>query len=248
MKECILCKVTKDLNQFSKDKTRGDGYNTKCKNCNKSYRDSRKGQTSEYWAQYYLDNKEEHNDRVNRWYDNNPDYRGNYYNENKHTINKNNKQRYIDDPEPAKLRSILWNIRNPERVKKNKRDYENNKVKINPQYKLTKSIRYNIWRSLKSILGDDYYKSKRTEEILGCTFEEFKIYIESLFEPWMNWENKGDPKDGILEFNKNWDLDHITPSSSACNEEEIIRLNHYTNFQPLCSKVNREIKRNRLSF
>ena len=26
--------------------------------------------------------------------------------------------------------------------------------------------------------------------------------------------------------------------------EKIIKLNHYTNFQPLCSKINRYIKRN----
>ena len=37
-------------------------------------------------------------------------------------------------------------------------------------------------------------------------------------------------------------LDHITPSTSAITEQDIIRLNHYTNLQPLCSYVNRYIK------
>ena len=34
--------------------------------------------------------------------------------------------------------------------------------------------------------------------------------------------------------------------SSANTEEELIRLNHYTNFQPLCSRVNRNEKRDKI--
>ena len=57
----------------------------------------------------------------------------------------------------------------------------------------------------------------------------------------MNWNNYGIYNG---EFNYGWDLNHIIPISSAKSEEEIIKLNHYTNLQPLCSKTNRDIKRN----
>ena len=30
---------------------------------------------------------------------------------------------------------------------------------------------------------------------------------------------------------------------SAITEEYVIKLNHYTNLQPLCSKINRDVKR-----
>jgi len=40
-----------------------------------------------------------------------------------------------------------------------------------------------------------------------------------------------------------WDIDHIIPLQTASCEEDIVRLNHYSNLQPLCSKLNREIKR-----
>ena len=59
----------------------------------------------------------------------------------------------------------------------------------------------------------------------------------------MNWENYGNPKDGKLEPNKTWDIDHIEPLSTANTETDIIRLNHHINLRPLCSYVNRFIKR-----
>lgn len=58
----------------------------------------------------------------------------------------------------------------------------------------------------------------------------------------MNWENRG-LYNG--EFNHGWDIDHIIPVSSGLSEDELLKLNHYTNFQPLCSKVNRDIKKNK---
>jgi hypothetical protein len=35
-----------------------------------------------------------------------------------------------------------------------------------------------------------------------------------------------------------WNIDHIIPISSARTEEEIYKLNHYTNFQPLWWEEN----------
>ena len=60
----------------------------------------------------------------------------------------------------------------------------------------------------------------------------------------MNWENYGNPKDGIFEPNKTWDIDHIKPLSSFTTEQELLELNHYTNLQPLCSYENRWVKSN----
>ena len=77
-------------------------------------------------------------------------------------------------------------------------------------------------------------KTQRTEQILGCTIDFFRQYIESKFEPWMNWDNNG-------AYNKNkdtWQLDHIQPISLAETEGEALLLSHYTNFQPLESLKN----------
>ena len=55
----------------------------------------------------------------------------------------------------------------------------------------------------------------------------------------MTWENRG-LYNGELDYG--WDIDHIVPICSAKTEEDVIKLNHYTNLQPLCSYTNRVIK------
>ena len=61
----------------------------------------------------------------------------------------------------------------------------------------------------------------------------------------MSWDNYG-KYNGLLNYG--WDIDHIIPVSSSKTEEDIIRLNHYTNLQPLCSKINRDIKKDKLKY
>ena len=60
----------------------------------------------------------------------------------------------------------------------------------------------------------------------------------------MNWNNYG-LWNG--ELNYGWDIDHIIPISSAKTEEEIIKLNHYSNLRPLCSQINRYVKKDKLA-
>ena len=124
-----------------------------------------------------------------------------------------------------------------EKFKINKRKYDKKRRENDPTYALTRGIRRLI--SL-AINNKNYTKKSKTYEILGCTFEEFKIYIESKFESWMTWENKG-LYNG--ELNYGWDIDHIIPISKANTEDELLKLNHYSNLQPLCSKINRDIKK-----
>jgi hypothetical protein len=96
-----------------------------------------------------------------------------------------------------------------------------------------------------SIKRNGYSKKTKTYEILGCSYEDFKTHIELQFQTWMNWNNYGLCNN---EFNYGWDIDHIVPLASAKTEEELLKLNHYTNLQPLCSHTNRNIKKDKLDF
>ena len=99
------------------------------------------------------------------------------------------------------------------------------------------SLKCRISKSISnSLQKEGYTKRSRSHEILGCSYEEFKLHLESKFESWMTWDNRGQ-FNGEKDYG--WDIDHIVPLASATTEEEILRLNHYTNLQPLCSVVNR---------
>ena len=180
----------------------------------KEYRDKNKEKLKEYDKLNYLENKEFVKEKYKS-----------YYEENREEINKKNSIRQKNNRE--KRNSYL-------------REYNQNKRDNEPLYRLKNNLRTNIWSSIKRC---GYKKYSKTYEILCCSFEEFKLHLESKFEDWMNLENYGKYNG---ELNYGWDIDHIIPVSSANSEEEIIKLNHYTNLQPLCSKINRDIKKDKL--
>jgi hypothetical protein len=169
--------------------------------------------------EYYLENKTEilnsqktdsRKEYSKKYYELNKDIKKKYYEENKHN-------RLID-----KENRREWS-----------RKYYHMKKETDSMFILKQVIRSLVRKSLNK-------NGKKTSDILGCSFDDFKFYLESKFESWMTWSNRG-LYNGDLSYG--WDIDHIIPLSSAKNEEEVIKLNHYTNLQPLCSKVNRDIKR-----
>lgn len=101
-----------------------------------------------------------------------------------------------------------------------KRHYQ--KYKNDPIFALSKRLRQRIYHIVN---GNN--KSKSTLEVLGCSYEEFKIHIENQFTKEMSWDKLGDIH-----------IDHIIPISSVETIEEVYKLNHYTNLQPLWAKDN----------
>lgn len=100
--------------------------------------------------------------------------------------------------------------------------------------KLPKELRP-FMKKVKGLVQQSYFrrgfsKKSRTHQILGCDWDTFKNHLES--NPY-----------GFTVDQEGLDLDHITPISSANSEEELVKLNHYTNFQLLPSKYNQNIKR-----
>ena len=122
-----------------------------------------------------------------------------------------------------------------QKYNKRQREYHKERIAKDPLYAATHKIRNLIATSLKR---RNFTKQSLTYEILGCKYNEFKEYIEKQFQPGMSWENHGWDT---------WHLDHIIPISSAKTKEELIKLNHYSNFQPLWAKDNIE-KRDKLFF
>jgi len=161
--------------------------------------------------------KKKHNDKYKR--------------ENKDKINEYNKLYELKNKEKRKE----WRLKNKDIIKEKRKKYELEQRK-DPIYRFKRNIRNLIYKSIKRMC---YSKKSKSYDILGCSGDEFKKYIESKFESWMNWDNYG-LYNGHLNYG--WDIDHIVPLFSAEKEEDIIKLNHYSNLQPLCSRINRDIK------
>jgi hypothetical protein len=195
--------------------------------------EERKEKRRLYEIEYRKKNIEKKKEQNKLYYQSTKEKRKNYYEENKNKIIKQNKK---------------YREENKDKISKTKKKYrEENKNEINKYFrdrckndiifKISSNLRSNISLSIKKLNKN---KKSKTELILGCSFEEFKLYLESKFESWMTWDNYG-LYNG--ELNYGWDIDHIKPVSSAKTISELIGLNHYTNLQPLCSKVNRDIKK-----
>lgn len=94
-----------------------------------------------------------------------------------------------------------------------------------PTFKLMENVRSLIAMTFKG----KGKKSYKTEEILGCKLNEFVDYILS----------KCPEGIGLKDFHRfGYQLDHIIPVSSGKTPEEIVKLNHYSNFQPLFWRDN----------
>lgn len=144
------------------------------------------------------------------------------------------KERYIKSAK-------LWAQSNKERVRENRREKERNLKYTDPIKYLKRNTSSLIRASFNREIIKGCHKAKKAVDILGCTVEEFKKHIESQFENWMNWENYGNCQ--TLDYKCSWHLDHIIPVGLAKTEEELYLLNHWSNFQPLCSKKNQNDKR-----
>jgi hypothetical protein len=166
-------------------------------------------------------------------------FKHNIYLRNKDNQIKRQKKKRENNLETYKDYSKNYYNNNKEKCNEACKSYKKKRRKEDPIYKFRENIRGVIGRGFRN-RGFD--KNSRTYEILGCDFETFKKHIESLWQPWMNWDNYGVDKRSKIEPNQTWDIDHIIPVSNGKTEKEIIELNHYINLQPLCSHYNRFVK------
>ena len=111
----------------------------------------------------------------------------------------------------------------------NNRDKINNylkiKMNVDQSFKLRRTITTRILHAIKN--------NKRQHNIfnlIGCTIDEYKIHLQSLFKSDMTWENHG----------KVWHIDHRIPINFFNLEDgvEQIQAFYYKNCQPMYIEEN----------
>jgi hypothetical protein len=215
MKRCTVCKIEKNLDDFHPHPRYKYGVRAQCKECR-----------SQLGKEYYEANKEECLSRCADYRQNNKEKRkqtcDNYRNNNKHKA----REYYLHIRTTKKYKDYVKKYREKNKaiIQNMSRHREKVLYDTNPLYRIKKLIRWHIRQSIKLFTGE---KLTTSSSVLGCTYAEFIIYIDNKFTDGMSWDNRHE-----------WHLDHIVPISFAKDVDEVLKLNHYTNFRPLWAKDN----------
>ena len=150
-----------------------------------------------------------------------------YKEANKEKIKVRQSEYYKSNREKVSEKQGEYYKANKEKIKVKQRKYQNKRLNTDPLFKLSKNVKNRIRNSIKN---RGYSKKTKTYDILGCSFEYLINHLNN--NPY-----------GFIYSDSDLDLDHIVPLSTASKELDIIKLNHYTNFQLLPSEYNRYVKR-----
>lgn len=136
------------------------------------------------------------------------------YNYNKSSKNREYQKQYDKTPK-ARKRKLDYN-----------KSYVKSRKSKDVNFKLSLLLRSRLVVALKG-----NYRSGSAIRDLGCTLDEFRIYMESLFQPGMSWDNWS---------RTGWHIDHIIPLANfdLTDREQLLKACHYTNLQPLWASDN----------
>lgn len=234
MKICKKCDILKPIEKFGKNNSNHDGLSIYCKDCEKIRQQKYRKDNPDYKnssKKWRLTHPEKYRETQKKYLDKNPEMKS-----------SERLKMYRQDPnfvEKEKNRNKIWLEKNKERLieyrkiyySKNRKvlleknnQWKNKKMKEDGFYRMKKNLRDRI----RSFLKEDI-KSMRTKNIVGLDSNGFKSYIQQRFTEGMSWDNYGE-----------WHLDHIKPLSLAKSEEEVIRLNHHLNLQPMWAIDNQK--------
>lgn len=192
------------LDDFCKNKNTKDGYNIKCKNCNKEYK-----------KKYQQNNKEMLKEKKHK-----------YHLDNLESIKEKKRQYYLKNREHTIKKSLKWMKNNSKQKNEWAREYVKEKRQSDKIFNLTSKLRH---RTREIFKQKNFLKNKSFKNYIGCTVEQLATHIESQFKDGMSWE---------LVLDGSIHIDHIKPIHLATSEEEVYKLNHYTNLQPLWAHEN----------
>lgn len=147
-----------------------------------------------------------------------------YRKENKERISQSKREWYFRNKESHLKKMRLYRKTNRDKLRTKKRQYVRRKVLSDKGFKLSRNLRTRLYIALKN-----NQKRGSAVELLGCSIEEFMLYLENQFEEGMSWDNYGD-----------WHVDHVIPLSSFNLEDEtkLKEACNYLNLQPLWASDN----------
>ena len=119
---------------------------------------------------------------------------------------------------------IEYRKRNAKKIDTRVYQWRLDRFKRDPLFKFKERLKCRMYVAFKKI---GMRKPQRSMELLGGSLEEIRKHIEARFTEGMMWNNYG-----------KWHVDHVIPLVSGKTQEEMIKLCHYKNLQPLWAVDN----------
>lgn len=208
-KKCSKCNQTKSITEFNKNSRNKDGLGAWCRECGK--------QRS---SQYYTQNKEKAKAYSRKYRKDHPEQVAevlhNYWVSHSKELAEYNTQYWLKTKEDTLVSR-----------REDRREQERH-YRLNPRHRLVDNLRGRLRSALKV---KSWRKNTHFSKYIGCDQLALILYLEKQFQPRMTWDNYGKGID-------KWNIDHIIPLDSAKTEEELYKLCHYTNLQPLWQTDN----------
>ena len=149
-----------------------------------------------------------------------------YREKNKDKVLKSYSEYRKNNKDKMKISRKKYISENKEKITKYRTYYSDKRRKESNVVRISENIR----RRINHVFDvKKLNKKNKTFEILGCSIDILLNHLEKQFKEGMTWENHG---------MYGWHIDHIIPLSSAKTEEDIYKLCHYTNLQPLWAQEN----------
>lgn len=249
MKTCTRCRETKDIDAFNRKASSKDGFSEACRECMKAakraaYLANRETVLAQQRA-YKAANREKvlasQRATYYRYHERNKAENRRRYQENREVVLAETRAKRLANREEwlAKERETyrrnaasrvaaqkVYYRENKTALRKYKNEYDKKRLKSDPLFALERLTRRRINFAMTK---QGYLKTSPTQEMLGCDYAALKAHLERLFKPGMTWENRGA---------KGWHIDHIIPLASAKTKEDLIKLCHFSNLQPLWAHEN----------
>lgn len=102
------CELVKPVSEFNADRKAKDGYQYKCRSCCSKYQKENKEKLRIKKVQYKKDNPEyvaKQREKAAEWFKNNPDYKDQWYQDNKGAISISRAKYYKDNTDVLKARN-----------------------------------------------------------------------------------------------------------------------------------------------
>lgn len=200
----------------------------------KEYSKKNPEKTEQRRRKWVEQNKEKVCEYSRNYKQNNQDKELEYRKKNRDLNKEKARERYRNevDKDPLPMRKKRHDYF--QRTKKERSKHLIDKIKSNPIFRLQSRIRGTVGLAIRN---KGFSKKSKTSQIVGCSYEEL---LEHLIKTAV--KNYGYFSSAIK-----YEIDHINPLATAKTEDDVLKLNHYSNLQYLYSHDNGK-KRDRLDF